>query len=159
MDILASFLPSHGANGTASFADLATPHTNLPYGADLYSGTDLSSLNFFEKAWMDWYIWIGNPVIATGLMSFLLHGECQARWRRRPHSPQPSTAMLTSAPSPFPSCQKPSTLDAPSLGSSSTRCPPCASTSCRKTRRPRPHSSGSAPNTSCSPTLPWSCHR
>lgn len=39
----------------------------------LYQGTDFSSLNWFEQQWMAWYIWIGNPIIATGLMSFLLH--------------------------------------------------------------------------------------
>ncbi|KAJ3565519.1 hypothetical protein NP233_g7580 [Leucocoprinus birnbaumii] len=39
----------------------------------LYQGTDFSSLNWVEKQWAAWYIWIGNPIIATGLMSFLLH--------------------------------------------------------------------------------------
>ena len=42
-------------------------------GADLYAGYDLYSLNFLEKAWASWYIWWGNPVIATGIMSFLMH--------------------------------------------------------------------------------------
>jgi methylsterol monooxygenase len=41
---------------------------------DLYPGlTDFSSLNWFEQQWVAWYVWIGNPVIATGLMSFLMH--------------------------------------------------------------------------------------
>ncbi|KAF8896860.1 C-4 methyl sterol oxidase [Gymnopilus junonius] len=40
---------------------------------ELYPGTDFSSLNWFEQQWVAWYIWIGNPVIATGLASFLLH--------------------------------------------------------------------------------------
>lgn len=57
----------------ATFSGLADPSAPL-YGADLYAGTDPSTLNVFEKAWMNWYIWIGNPVIATGLMSFILHG-------------------------------------------------------------------------------------
>ncbi|TFK66065.1 C-4 methyl sterol oxidase [Pluteus cervinus] len=39
----------------------------------LYSGTDYSSLSWLEQQWVAWYIWIDNPVIATGLMSFLLH--------------------------------------------------------------------------------------
>ncbi|KAF8622159.1 hypothetical protein AX15_007277 [Amanita polypyramis BW_CC] len=39
----------------------------------LYPGLDFSSLNWPEKQWVAWYIWIGNPIIATGLMSFLLH--------------------------------------------------------------------------------------
>ncbi|PBL02770.1 hypothetical protein ARMGADRAFT_1023943 [Armillaria gallica] len=38
-----------------------------------YADTDLQSLNWVEQQWMAWYIWIGNPVIATGLMSFLMH--------------------------------------------------------------------------------------
>jgi hypothetical protein len=40
---------------------------------DLYAGTDFSSLSWFEHQWAWWYVTIGNPVIATGLMSFLLH--------------------------------------------------------------------------------------
>ncbi|KIY66983.1 hypothetical protein CYLTODRAFT_422927 [Cylindrobasidium torrendii FP15055 ss-10] len=40
---------------------------------DLYAGTDFSSLSFLERQWVNWYVWIGNPVIATGLMSFLMH--------------------------------------------------------------------------------------
>ncbi|KAN0061298.1 C-4 sterol methyl oxidase [Thecaphora frezii] len=41
--------------------------------SDLYKGTDFSSLNFLEKAWVNWYLYWGNPVIATGIMSFVLH--------------------------------------------------------------------------------------
>ncbi|KAG5651874.1 hypothetical protein H0H81_007094 [Sphagnurus paluster] len=41
--------------------------------ADLYASTDLSSLNWFEQQWVAWYVMIANPIIATGLMSFLLH--------------------------------------------------------------------------------------
>jgi len=39
----------------------------------LYPGLEFSSLNWLEKQWVAWYIWIANPIIATGLMSFLLH--------------------------------------------------------------------------------------
>ncbi len=39
----------------------------------LYGDIDLSTLGWFEKAWANYYIAIGNPVIATGLMSFLMH--------------------------------------------------------------------------------------
>ncbi|KAI0919861.1 C-4 sterol methyl oxidase [Taiwanofungus camphoratus] len=39
----------------------------------LYANTDFSKLNWAEQQWAAWYLWIGNPVIATGLMSFLLH--------------------------------------------------------------------------------------
>ena len=48
------------------------PQTSV-YGADLYTGTDISSLNMFERAWMSWYLYWGNPVLATGIASFLLH--------------------------------------------------------------------------------------
>ncbi|KAJ3505106.1 hypothetical protein NLJ89_g7584 [Agrocybe chaxingu] len=40
---------------------------------ELYAGTDFSALNWFEQQWVAWYIYIGNPIVATGLMSFLLH--------------------------------------------------------------------------------------
>jgi len=40
---------------------------------ELYAGTDFSSLTWFEQQWVAWYVWIGNPIIATGLASFLLH--------------------------------------------------------------------------------------
>jgi methylsterol monooxygenase len=40
---------------------------------ETYANIDFSSLNWLEKKWAAWYILIGNPVIATGLMSFLLH--------------------------------------------------------------------------------------
>lgn len=42
-------------------------------GEDLYKGVDASHLNILERGWMNWYIWWGNPIIATGVMSFLLH--------------------------------------------------------------------------------------
>lgn len=39
----------------------------------LYANTDFSSLTWAEKQWAGWYILLDNPVVATGLMSFLLH--------------------------------------------------------------------------------------
>jgi methylsterol monooxygenase len=39
----------------------------------LYSNVDYSALNVLERFWVQWYVTIGNPVLATGLMSFLLH--------------------------------------------------------------------------------------
>jgi methylsterol monooxygenase len=43
--------------------------------SELYtaSGTDFSKLSWLEANWAAWYLLIGDPVIATGLMSFLLH--------------------------------------------------------------------------------------
>ena len=39
----------------------------------LYANTDFSKLTWLELQWASWYLWIGNPVLATGLASFLLH--------------------------------------------------------------------------------------
>ncbi|KAF8881606.1 C-4 methyl sterol oxidase [Infundibulicybe gibba] len=52
-----------------SYNATALPGLNDP----LYSGTDFTSLSWLEQQWVAWYVWIGNPIIATGLMSFLLH--------------------------------------------------------------------------------------
>ncbi|KZT33350.1 sterol desaturase [Sistotremastrum suecicum HHB10207 ss-3] len=41
--------------------------------AHLYANTDFSQLNWFEMQWVNWYLWIDNPILATGLMSFVLH--------------------------------------------------------------------------------------
>jgi methylsterol monooxygenase len=30
-------------------------------------------LNYLEKMWLAWYTWLGNDVLATGIMSFVLH--------------------------------------------------------------------------------------
>lgn len=38
-----------------------------------YSGVDFSSLSWPEKQWAAYYIWMANPVLATGLAAFLLH--------------------------------------------------------------------------------------
>ncbi|GAA5994991.1 methylsterol monooxygenase [Rhodotorula paludigena] len=40
---------------------------------DLYQGVDFSQLNFLERAWASWYSYIGNPILATGIMSFVMH--------------------------------------------------------------------------------------
>ncbi|KAF7290609.1 Fatty acid hydroxylase domain-containing protein [Mycena indigotica] len=50
---------------TASFVGNAT--------TSIYDSTDLTSLSWMEQRWAAWYIYIGNPVLATGLASFLLH--------------------------------------------------------------------------------------
>ncbi|GHJ90467.1 hypothetical protein NliqN6_6869 [Naganishia liquefaciens] len=59
-----------------SYVPLLTNHFgqfNQTKAADLYPDTDFDGLNVLERLWVSWYVWIGNPVIATGLMSFLLH--------------------------------------------------------------------------------------
>ncbi|KAI0308993.1 C-4 methyl sterol oxidase [Amylostereum chailletii] len=52
-----------------------TVPTHQLTAAQLYAGagTDFSSLTWVEQQWAAWYLWIGNPIIATGLASFLLH--------------------------------------------------------------------------------------
>jgi len=37
------------------------------------SHVDATTLNWAEKAWMNWYLWWDNPVLATGIMSFCMH--------------------------------------------------------------------------------------
>ncbi|KAL7424700.1 C-4 sterol methyl oxidase [Cryptotrichosporon argae] len=39
----------------------------------LYGDADLSGLSWLERTWAAYYIAVGNPIIATGLMSFFLH--------------------------------------------------------------------------------------
>jgi methylsterol monooxygenase len=31
------------------------------------------SLNYFERLWLAWYIYMQNDVLATGIMSFVMH--------------------------------------------------------------------------------------
>ncbi|CAK5277989.1 unnamed protein product, partial [Mycena citricolor] len=66
---------------------LSFPHHHLPqlssamafnstasaHMASLYGTTDFSSYSWLEQKWAAWYIYMGNPILATGLMSFLLH--------------------------------------------------------------------------------------
>ena len=39
----------------------------------LYGAIDFSALSWLEKTWSSYYIWMGNPVLATGLLSFIVH--------------------------------------------------------------------------------------
>lgn len=39
-----------------------------------FAGVPLvQDLNFFERSWVGWYKWMENDVIATGVMSFIIH--------------------------------------------------------------------------------------
>lgn len=80
---MADVFSQTGAYVNQTLASAFNPATSV-YGADLYTGTNVDSLNVFEKAWMQWYMYWGNPVIATGIMSFLLHevrsSKSAARW-------------------------------------------------------------------------------
>lgn len=54
-----------------SLTDRLTGHPTS--AAELYKGVDTTQLTSPERLWMDWYLFWGNPVIATGVMSFMLH--------------------------------------------------------------------------------------
>lgn len=56
-------------------SDLFTNATQFlaPEVTNLYAGVDTSSLNTLELLWMSWYKLFKSPVVATGVMSFLLH--------------------------------------------------------------------------------------
>ena len=43
------------------------------YDPDLYRSVDLSNLSWLEQQWAAWYSYWGNPIIATGIMSFVMH--------------------------------------------------------------------------------------
>jgi len=43
------------------------------YFEQTYGNTDFSQLTWLELKWVAWYIGFGNTVIATGMMSFLMH--------------------------------------------------------------------------------------
>ncbi|WAQ84472.1 hypothetical protein PtA15_5A42 [Puccinia triticina] len=49
----------------------------------LYSGSNLDSLSIFEQLWLRWYLYFPNPIIATGVMSFLIH-EASSPYILRP---------------------------------------------------------------------------
>jgi len=55
-------------------ATFVGPSSDLT-ASQLYAGlsVDFAQLNWFERQWMAWYMWIGNPLIATGIASFILH--------------------------------------------------------------------------------------
>lgn len=106
MDVLSAQLQNLGFNAT-----LASTAPAAPLMADLYSGVDVAALNIFERAWMNWYLWIGNPAIATGLMSFLMHGE-----QRDDNVIRACKAPYSYITSFFLTVQKSSTLDVASRG-------------------------------------------
>ena len=86
---------------------LSALKSSHPSAQELYAGTDFSQLSWIEQQWAAWYLWVGDPVLATGIMSFLMHEVCLHAYRTR-------YRRLTSP------CRL-STLDVPSPGSSSTR--------------------------------------
>ncbi|KAE8539833.1 hypothetical protein D1P53_003770 [Cryptococcus gattii VGV] len=64
-DLLDKFIP--GASESLTIVNATTAQNTL------YPGVDFAALNWLERLWASYYIWVGNPIIATGLMSFVLH--------------------------------------------------------------------------------------
>lgn len=63
---LVHFLPIMSFNTTVT----------APFYQSIYADTDFNSLSWLEQRWVAYYVWIGNPIIATGLMAFLMHEVC-----------------------------------------------------------------------------------
>lgn len=50
------------------------PHTRNTYWHEFDEISKYNvQLNYFEKLWAAWYAYMGNDVLATGIMSFLMH--------------------------------------------------------------------------------------
>lgn len=50
------------------------PHTRNTYWHEFDEIAKYNvSLNYFEKLWAAWYAFMGNDVLATGIMSFVMH--------------------------------------------------------------------------------------
>ena len=65
----------HSNNATVTtVADTLLPHTQNTFW---YEFSEIArqnvQLNYFEKLWAAWYAYMGNDILATGLMSFTMH--------------------------------------------------------------------------------------
>lgn len=69
-NILNTTLQASTYTKASSFNSALTANA-LP--SDLYAGHGWNSLSTPEQWWARWYTFVGNPVLATGIMSFLLH--------------------------------------------------------------------------------------
>lgn len=58
-------------NATTIVSDFVASTKVLDY--TLYDGVDVATLSFAERWWMSWFLWWGNPIIATGVLSFVMH--------------------------------------------------------------------------------------
>ncbi|RMZ16814.1 hypothetical protein D0862_01130 [Hortaea werneckii] len=57
-----------------AIADVMLPHTQNTFWHEFHEvSKSTPQLNYFERLWMAWYAFIGNDVLATGIMSFLMH--------------------------------------------------------------------------------------
>ena len=130
----------------------APPYTST---AMLYADTDFSKLTWLELQWAYFYIWIDNPIIATGLMSFLLH---EVLYIASPDVLCLRHRVYVAASSPiFLHVYRSYTLVVASRGSLSTQFRTSGDGSCSPTRSPRSRSSGNVRSRFCSVTSPSSC--
>jgi hypothetical protein len=53
-------------------------YTSIPVHAPLYTNLNYEALNWGEQRWADWYLWMDNPSLATGIMSFVMHEVSRA---------------------------------------------------------------------------------
>lgn len=59
---------------TKTIADAMLPHTTNTYWHEFDEISKYNvGLNYFEKLWAAWYAFMGNDVLATGIMSFVMH--------------------------------------------------------------------------------------
>ena len=57
-----------------SIADSMLPHPQNTYWHEFDQVSKYNfQLNYFERLWAAWYAYMGNDVLATGIMSFVMH--------------------------------------------------------------------------------------
>merc|ERR1711939_360470 len=66
-------LTSFMHNATTYVGEIIGTHASQISGQELYAGVNVAQLNTFERLWMSYYQSFDNPVVATGIMSFLIH--------------------------------------------------------------------------------------
>lgn len=64
---------------------------------ELYGDTNLDHLNWLERAWASYYIWMGNAIVATGVLSFVLHEVGPSFSARYPTTCLPVSRLSTLA--------------------------------------------------------------
>lgn len=138
---------SHTMSFHSAFLPLTMPFNSTFVGsshhiAQLYStlNLDYTQLTWLERQWMAWYLWIGNPLLATGIASFILH-EVRV----------PLPTLQRTAPSSPPLCRLSISVVA-YHGSSSTQSHTFAGGNCNQGRYLHRRNSGSVPRVSSSPT-------
>lgn len=58
----------------STILDYAVPHTTDTYWNHLDQISRYNvHLNYLERLWAAWYAYMGNDVLATGIMSFVMH--------------------------------------------------------------------------------------